>query len=198
MIDRINGRLALLLAGAALLVLVLAGWFLVVSPPRSKAASLDTEIVDANGKLAATEAFMQSPAAHESEADLRRLRVALPDDVEMSDILGQLAWAARVSGVRIDSITPSAAVPASGAQAVPIALSVKGRYFRLAKFMRLLRAQAGVENGKVHAKGRLYAIDNVALSSDDKGGLITATVALNAFMFGSAAPAATTTTTTSP
>ena len=197
MIDRINGRLALLLAGAALLVIVLAGWFVLVSPPRSQAASLDTQIGDANGKLAATEAFMQSPAAHQSEADLRRLRIALPDDVEMSNILGQLAWAARVSGVRIDSITPSAQVPASGAQAVPIALSVKGRYFRLAKFMRLLRAQAGVENGKVHATGRLYGIDNISFSSDNKG-LITATVALNAFVFGSAAPATTTTTTTSP
>ena len=32
MIDRINGRLALLLAIAGLLILVLAGWFMLVSP----------------------------------------------------------------------------------------------------------------------------------------------------------------------
>ena len=40
MIDRINGRLALLLAIAGLLIVLLAGWFVFVSPQRSKAAAL--------------------------------------------------------------------------------------------------------------------------------------------------------------
>ena len=109
MIDRINGRLALLLAVSGLLVVVLAGWFVFVSPQSSKAAALDSQIGDANVQLATTQAFLQSPAAHQSVADLRRLRRAIPDDVEMSEILRQLAWASRASGVRIESITPSAA-----------------------------------------------------------------------------------------
>src|SRR4029450_13900836 len=113
----------------------------------------------------------------------------------MSEILRQLAWASRVSGVRIETITPAGPTASTGAQALPIALSVKGRYFRPAKFMNLLRRQAGVKDGKVHASGRLYAIDNVSFSTGDKGGLITATLALNAFVYGSAArpaPGATT------
>jgi Tfp pilus assembly protein PilN len=201
-IDRINGRLALLLAIAALLVLVLVGWFMLVSPQRSTAAALDTQIDDADIQLSETQALLRSPAAHQSVKDLRRLGVALPDDVEMSEILRQLSWASRVSGVRIESITPAGPVASSGgAQAVPITLSVKGRYFRLAKFMHLLRIQAGVKDGKVHASGRLYAIDNVSFAKSDKGGLITATLALNAFMNGSApapapAPGSTTTATT--
>jgi Tfp pilus assembly protein PilO len=192
-IDRINGRLALLLAIAGLLVLVLAGWFALLSPQVSKASALDTQIDDASIRLEATEAFMRSPEARQSVKDLRRLRVALPDDMEMSKILRQLAWASHVSGVKIDSITPSAPVASSGVQAVPIALSVKGHYFRLAKFMNLLRKQAGVKDGKVHASGRLYAIDNVSLSKGDKG-LITGTVSLNAFVYG-ATPAPITATT---
>jgi len=198
MIDRINGRLALLLGIAGLLVIVLVGWFMLVSPQKSKAAALDTQIGDANVTLTSTQAFLRSPAAHQSVKDLRRLRVALPDDAEMSEILRQLAWASRVSGVRIETITPAGPTASTGAQALPIALSVKGRYFRLAKFMNLLRRQAGVKDGKVHASGRLYAIDNVSFSTGDKGGLITATLALNAFVYGSAptqAPGSTTTTT---
>ena len=197
MIDRINGRLALLLAIVGLLVLGLAGWFVFVSPQSSKAAALDTQIGDANVELATTQAFLQSPDSKQSVTDLRRLRRAIPDDVEMSEILRQLAWASRASGVRIESITPGQPVPSTGAQAVPIALTVKGRYFRLAKFMHLLRLEAGVKNGKAHASGRLYGIDNVALSTGDKGGLITATLALNAFMAGSA-PSTSTATTTAP
>jgi Pilus assembly protein, PilO len=197
MIDRINGRLALLLAIAALLVVLLAGWFVLVSPQVSKAAALDTQIDETSIKLEATEAFMRSPAAHQSVADLRRLRVALPDDVEMSTILRQLAWASRVSGVKIDSITPSAPVASTGGQAVPIAVAVRGHYFPLAKFMNLLRKQAGVKDGKVHASGRLYAIDNVSFSKGDKG-LITGTVALNTFVFGATPAPAPGSTTAAP
>jgi hypothetical protein len=187
MIDRINGRLALLLAIVGLIVLLLAGWFVLLAPQSSKAAALDTQIGDANIHLATTQAFLQSPESKQSVTDLRRLRRAIPDDVEMSQILRELSWASRASGVRIESITPSQPVPSTGAQAVPIALSVKGRYFRLAKFMHLLRLEAGVKDGKAHASGRLYGIDNISLSAGDKGGLITATLALNAFVVGPAA-----------
>jgi hypothetical protein len=194
-IDRINGRLALLLAVAGVLVLLLAGWYVIVSPQRSKAAQLDGRIGDANVKLAATQALLRSPTAHESVGKLKLLRVALPDDVQMSEILRQLAAAAAASGVRIDSITPSVAVPSTAGQAVPINLSLSGHYFRLAKFMHLLRSRADVKDGDVHASGRLYAIDNVSFSSD-KGGLITATVILDAFVYAPPAPATTTPTTT--
>jgi hypothetical protein len=193
MIDRINGRLALLLAIAGLLILLLAGWFVFVSPQRSKAAALDTQIGDTSVKLASTKAFLRSPAAHQSVADLRRLGVAIPDDVKMSEILRQLAWASRVSGVSITSITPSAPVASNGAQALPIALGVTGHYFRIGKFMHLLRTRAEVKDGKVHASGRLYGIDNIAFSSGDKG-LITATLALDAFVYGTT-PAPTSTST---
>ena len=191
MTGRINGRLALLLAVAGLLTLMLAGWYVMVSPQRSKAAALDGQIGDANVRLAATQAFLRSPAARESVGKLRSLRVALPDDVQMSEILRQLAAASAASGVRIDSITPSAPVPSTGGQAVPIALSVTGHYFRISKFMHLLRSRVEVKNGDVHATGRLYGIDNISFSSD-KGGLITAALILDAFVYAPPTPASTT------
>jgi hypothetical protein len=103
-----------------------------------------------------------------------------------------------VSGVRIESITPSAPVPSTGAQAVPIALSVKGRYFRLARFMHLLRLEAGIKDGRPHSSGRLYGIDNISLSTSDKSGLIMATLGLNAFVAGSTTTPAPGSTTTEP
>ena len=90
MIDRINGRLSLLLAVLLVLVVVLLGWFAFVAPQRSKAATLDARIGDANVTLASTQAFLSSPAAHQSARDLRRVSRALPDDVKMSEILGSL------------------------------------------------------------------------------------------------------------
>ena len=188
MTERINGRLAVVLAAMLVLVVVLVGWFAFVSPQRSKAAALDGQIGDANVRLATTQAFMRSPAAHQSVEQLARIRRAVPNDVKMSEILRQVSWAARTTGVGIDGITPSAPVSAAGAQAVPISLSVSGRYFRLAKFMHLLRTRAAAKDGKLHVSGRLYAIDNISFSTSSKGGVITATLALDAFMSG-AAPA---------
>jgi hypothetical protein len=118
--------------------------------------------------------------------------------MEMSEILRQLSWASRASGVRLESITPGQPVPSTGAQAVPITLSVKGRYFRLAKFMHLLRLEAGVRGGKPYASGRLYGIDNISMSTGDKSGVIMATLALNAFVSSPTTTPAPGSTTTEP
>jgi Tfp pilus assembly protein PilO len=120
----------------------------------------------------------------------------------MSDILRELSRAAGKTGVRLDSITPATPVPAAGAQAVPITLSVSGRYFRIANFMHELRTRARVEDGNVHARGRLFAVDNMAIAKGATPGLLQATLALDAFMTGGApaqpstAPGSQTTTTT--
>lgn len=202
MIDRMNGRLALLIAIVLVLVVVLAAWFAVLSPQRSKAASLDAQIGDANLQLASTRSLMASPAAHQSAGQLAQLQHALPDDADMSDIIRELSRAASKTGVRIDSITPSTAVPAAGVQAVPITLGVSGRYFRIANFMHELRVRARAEDGNVRASGRFFAIDNLAIAKSPTKGLLAATIALDAFMSGSVpaqpSTAGTQTTTSTP
>jgi Tfp pilus assembly protein PilO len=186
MMDRINGRLALLIAVVLVLVVVLAGWFAVLSPQRSKAADLDAQIGDANTQLASTQSLLNSPEAQQSAAKLAQLRRALPDDTEMSEIIRELSRAASRTGIRIDSITPSTPVSAAGAQAVPITLGVSGRYFRIANFMHELRTGVRIEDGNVSVKGRLFAVDSVAFAKSPDRGLLSATLALDAFMSGSA------------
>jgi Pilus assembly protein, PilO len=201
--DRISGRLALLIAVVLVLVVVIAAWFAVLSPQRSKAAALDAQIGDANVRLASTKALLNSPTAQQSTAQLAQLRRALPEDAEMSEIIRELSRAAGKTGVRVDSITPSTPVAAAGAQALPITLAVSGRYFRIANFMHELRTRAKVEEGNVRVKGRLFAIDNVAFAKSPTKGLLSATLALDAFMSGAATAQPSTavgsqTTTTTP
>ena len=190
MIDRINGRLALLLAIAGLLVLVLAGWFMLVSPPavegrgtrhsdrrREHPARGDAGVPAQPGGAPER----RGPPPPSRRASRRRGDVRDPPAARVG-VPRERRQDREHHAVGARSVT--------GAQAVPIALSVKGRYFRLAKFEHLLRIQARVKDGKVRASGRLYAIDNVSFSNGDKGGVITATLALNAFVHGSApAPA---------
>ncbi len=80
---------------------------------------------------------------------------------------------------------------------------MKGRYFALQKFMRLLAASADVKNGKITGTGRLYSVDGITFggggADPGQSDVVTATVNLNAFVYSAVAPvpAPTTDTTTS-
>jgi hypothetical protein len=202
----ISGRIAALIAAAVVFLVLLIGWLLLISPQRSKAAQLSTQVSATNDKVAATQAYVSNPATRQSIQDLKRLRRVVPDDPQVSHILRQLTAAARASNVSITSITPGAVTPTSGGQSEPIGLTVNGHYFGLSKFMHLLRSQVVVRGTKIRGSGRLYSVDSIqfsgggvaAGSTGGDGNVITATLTANAFFFSSTAapPAAPVTTTT--
>ena len=197
MIDRINGRVAVLVSTCAVLVVLLVGWFAFVSPQRSKAARLGDQVNTLQAQIASTQAYLQSPEAKNAPRELRRLKLVIPDDVQMSQILRQLASTASRAGVTIESITPQGLVPSAGGQALPISLSVQGHYFRLSKFLHILRAKADVRNNAIHGPGRLYSVDSIQFSGGggQSASLISASIALNAFIATPAPPPPATTTT---
>ena len=81
MIERLNGRAAVGLAAAGLLLVLLVGWFGVVSPQRSKAAELAAQIERRpRAQLAATQALIDGPVLRQSTAELATLRTAIPDE----------------------------------------------------------------------------------------------------------------------
>ena len=189
MIDRINGRLALLLAVLGVLLLVLLGWYAFVSPQRSKAATLDGQVSQTQAQLAATHAFLRSGSGPKSVAELRRLRVAVPDDVMMSTILRQLSWAAgraRRQDRRRHPVAgggerrrpgrpdqPERPGPLLPPREVHAPAPRHGQRGRTARFMRPDASTPSTGSSSRAAS---------------KGGAITATIALDAFVHG-AAPA---------
>jgi hypothetical protein len=208
---KLSGRVAALLAAVAVLAVLILGWVALVSPQRSKAAELSTKVDLTQAQVVATQAYVDSPSTKQSVNDLKRLQKVLPDSPKVSQILRQLSAAATVAGVELDTITPAAPVPSSGGEAMPIALSLRGHYFNLSRFIKLLQAQAGVNGSTVKGSGRLYSVDTITFSGGggsatagtpgSSGGAptISATVALNAFIYATAAavPATTSGTTSS-
>ena len=119
MIDRLNGRASLALAAAGLMLVLLVGWFGVVSPQRSKAAELSAQTDAAETRLQIAQDLVRGPALQQSKAELATLRTAIPDEVRMSGILRQLSRASAKSRVRITGITPQAPVAAGAARYGP-------------------------------------------------------------------------------
>jgi Tfp pilus assembly protein PilO len=202
--SQLSGRLAAVLSVAAVLLALLVGWFVLIAPERSKASDLETKISAEKVTLQTTQAFVDNPSNKKLKQEIQRLKGILPDSVQMSQILRQLAAASAASGVEIDTITPSAPAVTGGAEAVPISVGVQGHYFNISKFMNILRQRARVVNGKAVGKGRLYSVGSLqfgqggATAGGGTANTLAATVALNAYVYGGTAPATPPATTTTP
>jgi hypothetical protein len=194
---RINGTMAIVLSSVAVLVVVLVGWFAFVSPQRSKASDLSDQVASASTELANDEALIAAPHRKQTEADAKIAQTAVPDQAKVSELLRQLTAYATQSRTELDSISPGTPTVAGTAQALPIQLTFKGRYFGLQKLLKLLRQSADLKNGKVTGKGRLYTVDSIQFAGGASGGDITATLAINAFIYtGATAPVPAPVTTT--
>ena len=78
MIERLNGRVAIAVAAAGLLLVALVGWFGVVSPQRSKASELDAKITESQTALALAESLNRADARRASSVANHPRRSLIP------------------------------------------------------------------------------------------------------------------------
>jgi Tfp pilus assembly protein PilO len=183
------------------------GWFLLVSPQRAAVKDLEAEIGAAEQRLEEHRlATLRAGTVEKIEvADLFRLSKAMPDRADMSGVLLELNRIAAGAGITFESISPQTAVPISGYQAVPILLTFKGNFYNLSDFLYRLRTLVHVDDGRLAATGRLFAIDTLDFAESQEGfPRISAALVVDAFVYGTGVPATatptttTTTTTTAP
>jgi hypothetical protein len=194
----ITPRILALITAGLIAVVALAGWFAVVSPQHSKVASLDAKIADEHAKLTGAKFVARSQkTAKPAATGAAALAKAMPTSVQMPSIVRQVQRLAASSRVTVESFTPSAATPAAGYDAMPIDVSVSGRYASVQSFLQRLRTQAGSNGTHIHANGRLFDVQTVQLTpSGTAGSDLTASIQLAAFVYtGQPLPAADTTTT---
>lgn len=187
-------------------VVALAGWFLLVSPARSRAAELDVEIAAVEQKISeARAAALQADAVEPIvSADLFRLSKAMPEDLDQAGVLLELSRVASETGIVFEQIVPQPVVPAAtpNVRAQPIELVFTGNFYELSDFLFRLRSLVAVQGGKLHAAGRLFAVDRIQFSEAvTQFPDITALIRVSAFIYGAGAaavpPPATTPATTS-
>jgi hypothetical protein len=121
----------------------------------------------------------------------------MPDRADMSGVLLELNRIAADTGIRFESISPQTAVPISGYQAVPIVLTFDGNFYDLSDFLYRLRTLVHVDEGRLAASGRLFAIDTLDFAESPDGfPRIIASLVVDAFVYGTGAPATATPATT--
>jgi hypothetical protein len=190
-------QIALVVVGV--LVVAAAAYFGLIRPKKAEAARLQKETDAAKAQIddyyAKTAAVKGRPKIR--SADLFRLAKAMPGAADMSGVLLQLNQIAADTGITFQSIAPQNSVPISGYQAVPIHLTFEGNFYNLVDFLFRLRNLVDVEHGQLNATGRLFAIDTLSFD-EAQGGFpqISATLVVDAFVYGTLTPATATPTTT--
>jgi hypothetical protein len=177
------------LAGLVVLLLAVLGWFMLVSPKRSDATTYDTQIASVQKEIAdrrAASTARQARAAVKT-ADLFKLAKAMPDDQNMAAIMLELNRVAFDAGIVFESITPQVPADAGGYQVLPIALVFRGNFYTLSDFLFRLRQLVQVRDGLLSTTGRLFSVEALSFGEDvDRHfPFISATLTVDAFVFGS-------------
>ena len=185
----------------AVLVVGLAGWFMLIRPQGSKLNDLKLQARQAEDQIAAyNQQVVAARSAPKIEvADVYRLAKAMPSKTDMPDLLLELSQLARDTGIRFDSISPQPLAPIGSYSVLPISVTFNGNFYNLADFLYRLRSLVSVHAGRLDATGRLFAVDTLTFNESElKFPQIQATLVIDAFIYAVAPappPAAAPTTT---
>jgi Tfp pilus assembly protein PilO len=206
--------LVIVVAVSGVLVLAL-GWLVLLGPKqkqvgdlKQQTAAVRQQIADDLSRAATARSATGAPTI--KTADIYKLETAMPSITDMPDLLLELDQTAQASGVKLQSIQPSApAVGVNGYSTVHITLSADGNFYTLTDLLYRLRTLVYVRSGSLEANGRIFSIGTVNLSPTG-GTQMLATITLDTYVYGapltssdtpltatSTTPAATGTTTTS-
>jgi Pilus assembly protein, PilO len=197
-------KIAALLA-LTFVVLGAATWLLLIQPKQSTANNLDSTIAATQAQLA-KQTTTHTPSAKATHRHTLSQTVistrALPNLVAMPQILLQLSRIANEEHVTLVSIAPIAAVPYANYEALPLTVTLTGKFFGIQGFLQQLRNQVRSSGqAGLAATGRLYDVTSVTLNAVTPAPKVSAVISLDAFNytgFGFATPGGETTTSGTP
>jgi Tfp pilus assembly protein PilO len=191
-VKRLARHKAALIAGAAVLLVAVAGWLVVVSPQRSKSAKLADQIEETQNALTAARLAARPTNARPTVRveDLYRLGSAMPTKVDMPGILIELSRVAGRAGVTLQTVTPRTKADGIGYRYLPVDLMFQGTYYELSEFLYQVRNLVNVHRGRLWASGRLFTVDGFDFTEGEKKfPYLQATLTVNAYLYDSEAGA---------
>jgi len=187
-----GAAIAMIVGGDILLLLM--GWFLLVSPQRSTAKSIQTSVLATRAQIeeAKKPVTQPGPITQPKQPEIKtaylyKLSKAMPMTQDMPNLLLELSQVVRTTGVKLSSIAPS---PPDATGMTSITLAVSGDFYSLTDLLYRLRTMVSVHDGALDVTGRLFTIKSVGLTPAGTGKTINGNIALNTYTFGAASAAA--------
>ena len=193
-----RGREVYIITAVVAVVLIVAWYFLLFSPTRTKLSDLDSQIqaqqvalTTAKQEVVRLESYKKT--APQSRAEIVRLGKMLPMSEGIPSLIIELTGTADASGVDLNSITRGATVPGTPFGMQSVTLAVTGSFFDVEDFLYRLEAYVAFRNASFRVTGRLLDVTTLGLTggaatTDGSVAPLTVTVTLNAYLW--AVPAA--------
>jgi Tfp pilus assembly protein PilO len=182
-------------AAAALLIVALVGYFVLIRPKRAEAGRLADKIAQLNTEVQAAKlaARPQQGTTKIKLADLFELSKAMPQRDDMPGIILELNSIAEGAGVSFVAISPQTQVAKEGYRILPISLTFEGNFYDLNDFLFRMRNLVSVRDGKLAASGRFFTLDTLDMhEGPDKFPQIQAILIVSAYVYDPEAHSATT------
>lgn len=136
-------RQLLIVAVIACVAVLAAGWFLLVSPTRAKAAELHDQAAQqqsANTSLLSQISMLRTLARQlpQQQAEVDKLLQKVPTNADLPALIRQLSDIASKAQVDIAVLTPQRPAPLpglTGVQGLDLAITAKGDYTQLEEFL---------------------------------------------------------------
>jgi type IV pilus assembly protein PilO len=176
----LSSRWQLVIFGFLCVLVVFAGWQLLISPARDDVAAHRARLSVLQGEVARARATAaRLPAVERDvkqlELALRATTAVLPDEKDPQDVLRNLHDVASESALELASFTPKAIVTKTQYSEWPIELGFEGGYHNLGRFFE-----------RVATMSRLMSVADLHIKVDQKPTLrntITASCVATTFVF---------------
>jgi Tfp pilus assembly protein PilO len=193
-----KGKEVYIITAVVAVVLIVAWYFLLFSPTRTKLSDLDSQIqaqqtalATAKEEVARLESYKKT--APQSRAEIVRLGKMLPESEGIPSLIIELTRTADASGVDLNSITRGATVAGTPFGLQSVTLQVTGRFFDVEDFLYRLESYVAFRNASFRVTGRLLAVKTTTITggtttdTSSTSPPLTVTVELNAYLWASAA-----------
>jgi Tfp pilus assembly protein PilO len=200
---RARGREIYIIAAVVAVILIVAWYFLLLSPRVSEKSDLQSQIdsqqtalTTAQQEVVRLESYKKT--APQSRAEIVRLGKMLPQTEGIPSLIIELTRTADASGVDLTSIARGATAPGTPYGVQGVTIQVIGRFFDVEDFIYRLENYVAFRNESFRVTGRLIDIANVTIQAGGApatGGStppVTVSITLNAYLgaLPAAAPAA--------
>ncbi len=198
-----------ILIGLAVVVLLAAWYFLIVSPKRDNLSDLNSQVKSENAKYQDNQNKLshideERQGAQQTESDLLKLEKLVPAASQVPSLIADLQKSSADAGVDFLDIKAGAPTPGSeGLTIIPFELKIEGTYFDVNDFLYRVENYARIDNGDINVSGRLVNVVAFKIGEPDVTGFkfpvrsgsgevtpghILLTVDINVFMTSSPPP----------
>lgn len=198
---RARGKEVYIITAVVAVVLIVAWYFLLLSPTRAKLSDLDGQVQSQQAALATakeevTRLESYKKTAPQSRAEIVRLGKMLPDSEGIPSLIVELTRTTDASGVALNSIARGATQPGTPFGLQSVTLQVTGRFFDVEDFLYRLESYVAFRNASFRVTGRLLEVKTLSIAAaaatttSSSASPLTVTVELNAYLWAGSGSAA--------